>query len=80
MRKTPVPVRPRIPHRTSQNFTNNTLGTIIALSGGGGGEGGDAGDTDAQVRTAGAQSAMHLSVTKIRLARSRPRPEATHRR
>lgn len=32
-----------------QNFTNNTLGTIIALSGGGGGEGGDAGDTDAQV-------------------------------
>lgn len=33
-----------------QNFTNNTLGTIIALSGGGGGEGGDAGDTDAQVK------------------------------
>ncbi|CAM9936766.1 unnamed protein product [Ectocarpus sp. 6 AP-2014] len=32
-----------------QNFTNNTLGTIIALSGGGGGEGGDAGDTDVQV-------------------------------
>eukprot|EP00752_Nemacystus_decipiens_P017827 g15983.t1 len=32
-----------------QNFTNNALGTVIALSGGGGGEGGDAGDTDAQV-------------------------------
>lgn len=43
---------PRLGFRrcTSQNFTNNTLGTIIALSGGGGGEGGDAGDTDAQVR------------------------------
>lgn len=36
-------------HPVLQNFTNNTLGTVIALSGGGGGEGGDAGDTDAQV-------------------------------
>lgn len=40
------------PHQSFlQNFTNNTLATIIALSGGGGGEGGggDAGDADAQV-------------------------------
>lgn len=39
---------PRV-RTAQQNFTNNTLGTIIALSGGGGGEGGDAGDTDVQV-------------------------------
>ncbi|CAM9811966.1 unnamed protein product [Ascophyllum nodosum] len=37
-----------------QNFTKNTLATVIALSGGSGsgGGGGDAGDTDAQARVA----------------------------
>ena len=55
------------PHQSLlQNFTNNTLATIIALSGGGGGEGGggDAGDSDAQVlsRTAAGVGVPRLSL------------------
>ncbi|CAM9370487.1 unnamed protein product [Discosporangium mesarthrocarpum] len=43
-----------------QNFTKNTLSTIIALSGGGGGGGGDSGDTDAQVAEAAKSIAARM--------------------